>query len=69
MKEVTVYIPPSGEDYTGYSMFVTASTSNSDLDDSGPFYLPEEKVSQRYVWAREEESEEDLADRLEFYEK
>ena len=66
MKEVTVYIPPSDEEYTGYSMFVTSSTSTSDL---GSFYLSEEKISQRYVWAREEESEEDLADRLEFYEK
>ena len=66
MKKATVYIPPGDEDYTGYSMFVTASTSTSDL---GSFFLPEEKISQRHVWDREEESEEDLADRLEFYEK
>lgn len=66
MKEVTVYIPPSGEDYTGYSTFVTSGTSTSDL---GSFYLPEEKGSLREVQAIEEESEEDIADRLEFYEK
>ena len=66
MKEVTVYIPPSVEDYTGYSTVVTSGTSTSDL---GSFYLPEEKGSLREIRATEEESEKDTADRLEFYEK
>lgn len=66
MKEVRIYIPPSGEDYTGYSIFVTAGTSTSDL---GSFYVPEEKGSLSEIQAIEEESEEDIADRLEFYEK
>lgn len=65
MKEITLYIPPSGEDYAGHSIFVTSSTSTSDL---GIFYLSEEKLSHSYVQAGEEESEEDLADRLKFYE-
>ena len=66
MKEVTVYVPPSVEDYTGYSTFVTSGTSTSDL---GSYYLPKEKGSLREVRAKEEESEGDIADRLEFYEK
>lgn len=66
IKEVTVYIPPSGEGYTGYSTFVTSGTSTSDLES---FYLPEEKGSLKEVPGIEEESQEDIADRLEFYEK
>ena len=67
MKGVTVYIPPSGEDYTGYSTFVTSGTSTSDL---GSFYLPEEKSLLKEIRpVDQEESEEAVADHLEFYEK
>lgn len=66
MKEVTVHIPAGDEDYTGYSSFVTSGTSTSDL---GYFYLPEEKGSLREIQVTEEESGEDIADRLEVYEK
>lgn len=66
MKEVRIYIPPSGDDYTGYSTFVMSGTSTSDL---GTFYVPEEKGFLREVRVIEEQSEEDIADRLDFYEK
>ena len=66
MKEVRMYIPPRGEDYTGYSTFVTSGTSTSDL---GSFYISEGKGSLSEVQALEEEPKDDIADRLEFYEK
>ena len=65
MNDQKTYIQPNSDEYTGYSTYIISGTNTSDLES---FFISAEDITQRYIWAVEDQPEEDLAERFNFYE-